>query len=71
MPVHLMSEQIAAVKAMTNKHVGFLICPTSFGKTVTIYGHIKELLESNGQRICAIISGPIMDLNEQIGRAHV
>lgn len=65
MPVHLMPEQIAAIKAMLNKHVGFLNCPTSFGKTVTIYGHIKELLESNEQRICAIISGPIMDLNEQ------
>lgn len=65
MSVHLMPEQIAAIKAMSNKHVGFLNCPTSFGKTVTIYGHIKELLETKEQRICAIISGPIMDLNEQ------
>lgn len=65
MPVHLMSEQVEAIKSMAVKHVGFLNCPTSFGKTVTIYGHIKKLLESTEQRICAIISSPIMDLNEQ------
>lgn len=61
---NLMTEQKNAVNAMLNNHVGFLNCPTSFGKTVTIYGHIKELLQFNGN-ICAIISGPIMDLNEQ------
>lgn len=45
MSVYLMPEQVEAIKAMTTKHVGFMNCPTSFGKTVTIYGHYQTEIE--------------------------
>lgn len=64
MPVRLMLEQIAAIKAMKEKRIGHVSAPTSFGKTVTIFGHIKEQL-STIDKLCSIITGPIMDLNQQ------
>ena len=61
----LLPKQIEAITKMQTKQVGIVCLPTAAGKTVIIYGHAKTFFNENNIKHNFIISGPIMDLNEQ------
>jgi len=64
MPIKLLQKQQEAVHGMINRKIGILYMPTAAGKTVVIYGHIKQFLNDN-KKHNFIVSGPIIDLNKQ------
>lgn len=64
MSIKLLPKQQEAVNGMINRKVGILYMPTAAGKTVVIYGHIKQFL-SDDKKHNFIVSGPITDLNKQ------
>lgn len=64
--INFMPIQIAAINSMLEKSVGVLNMPTATGKTVVIFGHILECIKNaETTKHNFIISGPIMDLNNQ------
>lgn len=64
MSIKLLQKQQEAVNGMINRKVGILYMPTAAGKTIVIYGHIKQFL-NDSKKHNFIVSGPITDLNKQ------